>query len=79
MTPTQNNVIIKRIPGSTVTDTGIILKTTLEQDRGEVVSIGPDVSEVTVGDTVFLNWNATTKIDDEMFVVSVNEIIFIYS
>lgn len=79
MTPTQNNVIIKRIPGSTVTDTGIILKTTLEQDRGEVVSIGPEVTEVSVGDTVFLNWNATTKIDDEMFVVSVNEIIFIYS
>ena len=79
MTPTQNNVIIKRIPGSTVTDTGIILKTTLEQDRGEVVSIGPGVSEVSIGDIVFLNWNATTKIDDEMFVVSVNEIIFIYS
>ena len=78
MTPTQNNVIIKRIPGSTVTDTGIILKTTLEQDRGEVLSIGPDVNEVSIGDTVFLNWNSATKIDDEIFVVSVNEIIFIY-
>lgn len=79
MTPTQNNVIIKRIPGSTVTDTGIILKTTLEQDRGEVLSIGPDVNEVSIGDTVFLNWNSATKIDDEIFVVSVNEIVFIYS
>lgn len=78
MTPTLNNVIIKRIPGSTVTDTGIILKTTLEQDRGEVLSIGPDVNEVSIGDTVFLNWNSATKIDDEIFVVSVNEIIFIY-
>lgn len=78
MAPTLNNVIIKRIPGSTVTDTGIILKTTLEQDRGEVLSIGPDVSEVSIGDTVFLNWNSATKIEDEIFVVSVNEIVFIY-
>ncbi len=78
MAPTLNNVIIKRIPGSTVTDTGIILKTTLEQDRGEVLSIGPDVNEVSIGDIVFLNWNSATKIDDEVFVVSVNEIVFIY-
>ncbi len=78
MTPVQNNVIIKRVPGSTTTESGFILKTTLEQDRGIVESIGPDVTEVSIGDEVFLNWNAATGIDEELFVVPVNEVIFIY-
>lgn len=77
MTPVQNNVIIKRVPGSTTTESGLILKTTLEQDRGIVESIGPDVTEVGIGDIVVLNWNAAKKIDEELFVVPVDDIIAI--
>jgi co-chaperonin GroES (HSP10) len=78
MKPTRNNIIVKRIPGSTETSSGIILKTTLEQDRGEVQSVGPDVTEVEVGNVVFLNWNSATKVEDETYVVSIENVVFVY-
>lgn len=78
MKPTLNNILIERIPGSLTTDSGIILRSTYEQDKGNVIAIGPDVSEVSIGDTVFLDWNAATEVDSERYIVSINEVVFIY-
>jgi co-chaperonin GroES (HSP10) len=78
MKPTLNNILIERIPGSKETESGIILKSTLDQDKGKVLAIGPDVTEVNVEDTVFLNWNASTKVEGELYIVPINEVIFIY-
>lgn len=78
MKPTLNNILIERIPGSKETESGIILKSTLDQDKGKVLAIGPDVTEVNIEDTVFLNWNASTKVEGELYIVSINEVIFIY-
>ena len=78
MKPTQSNILIERIAGSTETSSGIILKSTLEQDKGKVISIGPDVNEVSIGDIVFLNWNAATKVDNERYIVPISDVVFIY-
>lgn len=78
MKPTLNNILIERIPGSTETESGIILKSTLDQDKGKVLAIGPDVAEVNTDDIVFLNWNAATKVEGELYIVSIDEVVFIY-
>ena len=84
MKPTRNNVLVERIPGAKLTDTGIILKSTLDPDRGKVEAIGPEVEEVSIGEEVFLNWNAATKIDKsigvgyERYIVPVTEIVFVF-
>lgn len=78
MKPTRDNIIVERSAGSKETSSGIILKSSLEDDKAVVVEIGPDITEVEIGDVVFLNWNAATKIEDETFIVPINEVIFIY-
>jgi co-chaperonin GroES (HSP10) len=78
MKPTRDNILVERIAGSTETSFGIILKSSLEDDKAIVKEIGPDVTEVKIGDVVFLNWNAATKIEDEKFIVPIKEVIFIY-
>lgn len=78
MKPTKNNVLIERIPGSKETSSGLILKSSLEPDRGKVEAIGPDVTEISVGEEVFLDWNKTTKVDDRKYIISVENIVFVY-
>ena len=78
MTPTKDNVIVNRIAGEKVTSSGIILKASEGPDRAIVQSIGPKVDEVQIGDEVLINWNQATKIDEESYVVSIKEIIWIY-
>lgn len=78
MKPTRDNILVERIPDSKETSFGLILKTSLEPDSGKVVSIGPDVTEVSVDDIVYLNWNAATKVEGEMYIIPVKEVIFIY-
>jgi len=76
--PTKNNIIVIRVAAQKETSSGIILKSSQEADRAEVISIGNKVEEVNVGDTVLLNWNQATKIENETYVVPITEVIWIY-
>ena len=78
MKPTKDNIIVIRIAGAKATSSGIILKSTEEPDRAEVIAIGDKVEEVNVGDTVLLNWNKATKIENETYVVPITEVIWTY-
>jgi len=78
MKPTRDNIIVNRIAAEKETSSGIILKSTAEPDRGEVIAIGPKVDEVNVGDKVLLNWNKATKVENETYVVPITEVIWIY-
>jgi chaperonin GroES len=78
MKPTKDNIIVIRIAGAKATSSGIILKSAEEPDRAKVIAIGDKVEEVNVGDTVLLNWNKATKIENETYVVPVTEVIWIY-
>ena len=60
-TPLADKVIVERIAAEKTTSSGIVLQRSDEVDRAEVISIGPDVDEVQVGDIVLLNWNAAIK------------------
>ena len=77
MRPLHNKVIVERIPGETTTSSGIVLKRSDEVDKAKVIAIGPDVEEVSVGDTVLLDWNRAVKAGDN-FVITVDNIVLIY-
>jgi co-chaperonin GroES (HSP10) len=78
MKPTRDNIIVIRIAAEKSTYSGIILKSTVEPDKAEVIAIGDKVEEVNVGDSVMLNWNKATKIENETYVVPITEVIWIY-
>lgn len=78
MKPLRDNIIVTRIAAEKQTTSGIILKRTEEPDRAKVESLGDKVDEVLIGDTVLINWNKAIKIENEKYVVPVNEVIFIY-
>jgi co-chaperonin GroES (HSP10) len=77
ITPLANKIVIKRIEGSRQTESGIILRHSGEPDRAEVMAIGPDVDEVSVGDVVLLDWNAAIKSGD-YYVTKIDGVVFVY-
>jgi co-chaperonin GroES (HSP10) len=77
MTPLHNKVIVERIPGETVTSSGIVLQRSNEVDRAKVIAIGPQVDEVSVGDIVLLDWNKAVKAGDN-YILTVDNIVLIY-
>lgn len=75
--PLHNKVIVERIEGVKTTSSGIVLQRTEEPDRAKILSVGPDVDEVSVNDIVLVDWNAATKMQDK-YVLPVTSIVFIY-
>ena len=78
MKPLRDNIIVTRIPGETETAGGIILKSSQGPDRARVIALGPKVDEVAIGDEVLLNWNKAVKVEDETYVVPIDDVVFIY-
>jgi co-chaperonin GroES (HSP10) len=79
MRPLRDKVIVKRIQPERKTESGIILQSNAgEPDKAEIIAVGPEVEEVTVGEIVLLNWNRAVTIPDDLFVIPVEEIIFVF-
>lgn len=77
MYPTRNNVLVNKVLASRETESGIILKSSDEPDRGIVEQVGPEVSEVSIGDTVILNWNKATQVENDLYIVCIDDIIMV--
>ena len=75
--PTGNNVLVERIAASKETSSGIILKSSEEPDRAKIVAIGPEIDEVAVGEIAVVNWNAATKIEDELYIINIDHIVMV--
>ena len=76
MQPLQNKVIVERIEKELTTSSGIILQSGEGPDFAKVIAIGPDVKEVSVDDTILLDWNKAVKSGD-IYVVTENNIVFV--
>ena len=76
--PLGNKVLVERIEGKKETGFGLILTKTDEVDRSVVKSIGSDVVEVELNDEVLVNWNKAVKIENELYVIPVTEIVCIF-
>lgn len=75
--PLNKKLIVQLIEKETVTSGGIILTRAdpNEVNRGKVVSIGPEVLDISVGDVILPNWNKATKtkVGEETFYIVVEE------
>jgi len=78
MKPLRDNIIVSRVAGEKTTASGLILKTAEGPDRARVIALGPKVDEVAIGDEVLLNWNKAVKVEDETYVVPIDDVVFIY-
>ena len=78
MKPTRNNVIVTRIAGEKTTEYGIILKSSQEPDRARVDAVGPETTEVSVGEIALVNWNNATRIREEVYILPEDEIVLVY-
>jgi co-chaperonin GroES (HSP10) len=59
-----NKVAVERIAAEKATTSGIVLQRTDEPDRARVVSVGPEVESVKVGEVLLVNWNEAQKAGD---------------
>jgi chaperonin GroES len=81
--PIKNNVIVELVEKEKVTSGGIILQKAdpTEANRGLVVAIGPEVTDVVLGQEVLPNWNAARKMkfdEQNLYVVDEDEIVLIF-
>jgi co-chaperonin GroES (HSP10) len=67
--PTKNKIVIRLVEPDkeTTLDSGIILANPDkdEANLGLVLAVGPETSEVVVGQTILPNWNEAEKVDFE--------------
>ena len=67
-----------RIAAEKQTSTGIILKSSEEPDKAKIEAVGKDVIDVSVGETVLVNWNKAIKIENESYIIPISEVIMVY-
>lgn len=75
--PLHDKVLIERLENVKQTASGIILKNSEEPDRAKVLAIGPEVTEVQVGEIVQPDWSKAAAVQ-EYFVVKIEDIAYIY-
>ena len=65
--PLKDNIIVKRVERDLKTESGIVLsaRASDEPEKAEVIAIGPDITEVSIGDELLINWNAAKKLGAE--------------
>jgi co-chaperonin GroES (HSP10) len=73
-----SNVIVSRIAGAKTTESGIILRSSDGPDKARIEVLGPDVTEVEVGEIALVNWNKASPIEDDTYLININEVVFIY-
>ena len=83
LTPLNKKLVVQLIEKETVTAGGIILTRAdpHEANRGKVVSIGPEVLDISVGDVILPNWNKApkTKVGDETFyIVTEEDVVLVF-
>jgi chaperonin GroES len=75
--PLHDKVLIERLENVKETASGIILKHSEEPDRAKVLAIGPEVTDVQVGEVVQPDWGKAVKAG-EYFIVKIQDIAYIY-
>jgi co-chaperonin GroES (HSP10) len=76
--PLHKNVIIERQEKDLTTESGIILQSNDEADKGLVLAIGSEVTDVSIGDIVLINWNKASKFSDKQWKVTEEDIIAVF-
>ena len=82
LVPLHDKIAVVRIKNKAETESGILLTKSVDAvDRAKVVSIGPDVKDVKVNDTLLIDWNKTSmsKFDGiPIYMVSEKDVIGVF-
>ena len=81
--PLGNNVILELIEKEKLSAGGIVLSKAdpMEANRGLVLAVGSEVTEVAVGQEVLPNWNKATKSkydDQDLYFISEDDIVLVF-
>ena len=76
--PLNRSIIIERQEPNKTTDSGIILRSSLEPDKAIVKYIAVGLDEVSVGDSLLINWNKAFKVENELYRISIDDVVAIY-
>lgn len=78
MRPLANKVLVERLAAEKISAGGIVLQRTDGPDKAKILAIGPEVKEVAIGEIALINWNAASKAQGEQYIVTEDNIVFIY-
>jgi len=76
--PMSGNIIVRVSEGSKVTDSGIVLQNSQEQEIAHVIAVASDVDEVVVGDRVLVHWPDTKKLELNTYKVPMTNVLAVY-
>jgi len=81
--PLNKKLVVEIIEKEKVSPGGIILTRTDrdEVNRGKVISVGPEVLDISVGDVILTNWNAASKTVVEgntFYILSEEDVVLIF-
>jgi co-chaperonin GroES (HSP10) len=76
--PMNRNIIVRCSEGSKVTESGIVLQNSQEQEIAIVIATASDVDEVSVGDRVLVHWPETKKLELNTYKVPMNNVLAVY-
>jgi co-chaperonin GroES (HSP10) len=75
--PTGNKVLIERVAAKKESAGGIILKSTEEPDKAKIVAIGPDVTDVAVGEVAIINWTRAVSVENDLYILPIDEVVMV--
>lgn len=74
--PVNNFVVVKKLEGSVKTGSGIILTTSGDSDRAELVAKSELVTApLAIGDTLLVRWSQALKIDENHFALDAKDVV----
>lgn len=81
--PLNKKLVVEIIEKDKVSPGGIILTKSDrdEANRGKVISVGPEVLDISAGDVILPNWNAATKTVVEgntYYILSEDDVVLIF-
>ena len=76
--PLNRSVIIERQEPNKTTESGIILQSSQEPDKAIVKYVSVGLDEVSVGDSLLINWNKAHKVEKELYRVSIDDVVAVY-
>lgn len=78
--PLKKNVIVERIAKEEVSSGGIVLPGGDREaaDKAVVLAIGPEVTDVKIGDSLLINWQKATLAGKEVYRINEEDIIGIF-
>jgi co-chaperonin GroES (HSP10) len=81
--PLRKNVLVVRLKKTSTTQAGIILQSDHDGnvDQAQVIATGNEVTDVQVGDKIFIDWNKAAPVTIDgvpHYVVSQDNIVWVF-